>query len=658
MSRSRIVQALLQGSVPSRVALLCGAFTTLLGLLVMVGWYTQSFFLLQIHPTYAPMPFNAGLAFLLTGIGLLLLIDGRDRWISVPAVLVGLTAGLTLLQDIFSFNLGIDELFVRHYVSVGEPHPGRMGPNAALCFLLAAGAIHIPVLLGSGRRTDILDALMGSVVAAFGLAAFAGYLVGIESAYAWGSQAPMAAHSSVGFLLLGIGIVAFDWAHEERAPVWVPVPVAVGVITATLVVWLGLVQRENAHALEVIQSKAVDARRQVEQHVKTRIQALVRMRTRWEVAGGIPKEEWESDALLNLRDFPGYQAIEWADADLRIRWVMPVPGNEAAVGEDLRDERAELGALDRAVTRKIVAISRTRDLPQGGRGFVAYIPLTPDWRFDGLVLGVFHPQQLLDALLLDVAAGYRVSVLDNGEEIYRNTPPGPDPSGGRWTQTVPVTFFDATWQLRLSPSLDVLASLRTVTPEVVLAVGLLLTALLSLTVFFVEERRRQDLLHDLHRTENALNRLMENINDAVYSVDARTKEFRYVSPAFRRLLGYSLDDIHRMGGRVPFLRRVIQNDAFQAQDEAMERMRRGETVTEDRIESWFQCKDGTLRCFEDHWIPVWENGRLISTDGVMRDITERKRSEEIIHEQDDEIADKDQVIANLESELTRLRNTN
>ena len=39
---------------------------------------------------------------------------------------------------------------------------------------------------------------------------------------------------------------------------------------------------------------------------------------------------------------------------------------------------------------------------------------------------------------------------------------------------------------------------------------------------------------------------MGNINDAVYSVDAETKEFQYVSPAFERLLGYSLDDI--LGG--------------------------------------------------------------------------------------------------------------
>jgi len=122
-------------------------------------------------------------------------------------------------------------------------------------------------------------------------------------------------------------------------------------------------------------------------------------------------------------------------------------------------------------------------------------------------------------------------------------------------------------------------------------------------VYFVEERRTEDIQQDLERTEDTLKRLMGNINDAVYTVDADWKEFSYVSPAFERQLGYTLDDIEQMAGQVSFLRQVVQKNAFEAQDETLDHMRRGETIDRDQIESWIRCKGGGAKCFEDHWIP-------------------------------------------------------
>jgi PAS domain S-box-containing protein len=144
-----------------------------------------------------------------------------------------------------------------------------------------------------------------------------------------------------------------------------------------------------------------------------------------------------------------------------------------------------------------------------------------------------------------------------------------------------------------------------------------------------DRKRTEDALAE---TEKRYEQLVTNIQDAVYSVDGETGEFTYLSPAFGKLLGYTLDDIQAMGGRKVFLSSVLPSgksnehlDRFnQLQSKVMKK-----TFTD---ELWWRAKDGSLKCISDHWTPVYIEGKLISTDGVLRDITERKQAEEALNE--------------------------
>ena len=55
------------------LAMMAGAATAALGLSVIAGWHLHSETLLQLHPSYAPMQYNAALNFVLCGSGLLAL---------------------------------------------------------------------------------------------------------------------------------------------------------------------------------------------------------------------------------------------------------------------------------------------------------------------------------------------------------------------------------------------------------------------------------------------------------------------------------------------------------------------------------------------------------------------------------------------------------
>ncbi len=140
----------------------------------------------------------------------------------------------------------------------------------------------------------------------------------------------------------------------------------------------------------------------------------------------------------------------------------------------------------------------------------------------------------------------------------------------------------------------------------------------------------------LRRSEENFKRMASNIEDIIYSVDAETMEYRYLSPAFERILGYTEDDIRMMGGRRSFLSKIILEEKYMRQDQIV-----GDITSHQRsggadyYEAWWRCKDGTVKCLEDHWIPVFQEGRLVSTDGIMRDITERKKADEELHQSEE-----------------------
>ncbi|MFA6560704.1 MAG: PAS domain S-box protein [Verrucomicrobiia bacterium] len=132
----------------------------------------------------------------------------------------------------------------------------------------------------------------------------------------------------------------------------------------------------------------------------------------------------------------------------------------------------------------------------------------------------------------------------------------------------------------------------------------------------------------LRQNEEKFLRIAAHIEAVLYSVDMQTAEFRYLSPGFVKMFGYTLEDIQNMGGRASFLARVIYKTDSARHRRRLEQLKsqpnEGITV---RAEEWWRCKDGTLKCIEDHWTPVYEAGRLVTTEGVLSDITERKRLE-------------------------------
>jgi len=124
------------------VSLFAALVTLVIGILVLIGWMIHTDFLGLVVSGAVRMKFNTALGFLFSSIVLLLnCFSGKTRTLhfvtGLLSVIISLTGFLTLTEYIFSYNLGIDELFIKDETgTTGIYYAGRMSVWSAINFLL------------------------------------------------------------------------------------------------------------------------------------------------------------------------------------------------------------------------------------------------------------------------------------------------------------------------------------------------------------------------------------------------------------------------------------------------------------------------------------------------------------------------------------------
>jgi hypothetical protein len=163
--------------------------------LVLTGWVFDIATLKSILPGLATMKPNTALCFMLAG-GSLWLLNGEPTRLKRRLALAGASfvtalALLTLSQDLFGWNLGLDQLLFQDTPAAGSTAaPGRMSPATAFNFSLLGGALLLlDVKRGRGWWIAQRLALLASIVA---LLALVGYAYGVQSLYRFAPFSSMA----------------------------------------------------------------------------------------------------------------------------------------------------------------------------------------------------------------------------------------------------------------------------------------------------------------------------------------------------------------------------------------------------------------------------------------------------------------------------------
>lgn len=252
----------------------------LISLLVLIGWYLQVPRLVQIVPTFAPMQYNTAICFLLSGIGLFC-VSRSPKVAGIFGVALLLISLITTLQYLFNVNFGIDELAMKAFTTVKTSHPGRMAPNTGLCFILTGIITFLYGFFSHTRAVAVAGFILTLIVGVLSFVALFGYMAGLSTAYGWGTLTRMAVHTSIGFILMSIGLICCYLTLKEteyyKNSALYPMSVLIFGVFLSFLFWQALYSGQSINIQKVIDHQGNFISKVLQKTLEQNIEAVHRL---------------------------------------------------------------------------------------------------------------------------------------------------------------------------------------------------------------------------------------------------------------------------------------------------------------------------------------------------------------------------------------------
>lgn len=184
----------------------------LLGLVVMIGWFTDSQALKSILPNVVTMKFTTALSFFAAGISGFLLVMKR-RSIATGSIMGGFSfiifsvmMGL-MIEQLAGVRFNIENTFVQEAGgAVFSTVPGLPSIATMVAFLIFVLVIWHEILTDKSQK---LRFVIGQALMFIGVWAIGGYIANEPWMYYYieGKSTAMAIHTAIGFFALGGGLV-------------------------------------------------------------------------------------------------------------------------------------------------------------------------------------------------------------------------------------------------------------------------------------------------------------------------------------------------------------------------------------------------------------------------------------------------------------------
>ncbi len=622
---------------------------TVLGGLAVSGWWFGLDLLVQPFGQTASLKANTAFSVFVLGLVLLGLEMGLANitWLAlVPALL----AGASLAETLFQIDLRIDELLARDHLAFETMHPGRMSEVSACCIVLLSGVLIWRGLQHGGRGRLFAEAVIGSLTIAAGFSTLVGYAASLPAVYRWGGTTATSPLGAVGLLLLGLAVLVLAWREtmkkEGGPPAWSPMPAVVGCLTLSLILWVGLRERETAYLGAKTQTSMDTLATTTNFEFDRQAAAMERLARMWADASTRADAVWETDARTQWDDSSralGCVLISIVSPDMRTTWFFPREGNEAYLDFDHSAIEARRNAIDAARVTRSPVVSATTDIPGRGKGVVIYAPISREGRIAGYVAGEYLYRPFFARVVSEqkLAPDYLVSIKIGTERVYDSV--GGIDSDEDLTLDKSYTIFNRRIRISLTPSDDALATDRRFLPELALLAGFGITALLGLSVHLARSARagqraaelsNQKLIaenEERRRVEARLKISDERLRLALDSTQIGIFEWNvaaghvYYSPGLWSMLGY---DHSRMAATVEAWQSLIHPDDLPVYRTRIESQLAG-VASFIEPEHRVRARNGEWRWVytRSKAVAAGSNGRPTRIIGTVQDITARREAE-------------------------------
>lgn len=559
-----------------------------IGALVLYGWYAGNTALVQISPHFAPMQFNTALCFLMIGIALFCLVLGKNKFSVLFASASLLISTLTLIEYVFYVNIGIDELFMQHYVFTNTSHPGRMAPNTAFCFFLSSIYFIISICTQhyQSKYLRIVEGYLAFSVLLLSSVALLGYITGMSYIYGWGGLTRMALHTGFAFFVWSIGALLIVWptlkGQWKRKTVYAPFIVFFVVLIGAVIIWSTLVDKENDDLdlfTETTEAKIVN---EFENLFAIKIRAIERKAKRWH-AREMGNELWEEDINAYLEDFLSMKDLYWT---------------EKKYGEE-----------ETTIFTK----------ENGEYEILIYVPIFEKNEFKGGVLSIIDAESFIDVVLKDETENFYFWIKSDGEYIYKSAEEIPRISVTHERNQI-IKLGSIEWEINVWPTERTIEISYSWANGAVLVIGILMSVCLALMSGMMQ------ILRELAE-KNRL--ILNSAGEGICGVDKKG-HITFLNPAAEKMLGWLEGEV--LGKSEHEIFHYTDNDMNVIEKRECEIIKTLKDKQEHRSDTeMFVRKDG--RPFDVEYIsrPILDDDESLKGAVVtFKDITERKTLEQNI----------------------------
>ncbi len=224
-------------------------------------------------------------------------------------------------------------------------------------------------------------------------------------------------------------------------------------LTLTVYLWHTVETNDRQKHFQTTEISANQLKNGIESFINEKISVLLQVRNFWLNSPSVSHDQFLSFSSEIISQIPGFQAIEYGDTSDRVVWIEPFVTNEPADHFELASEPVRYAALQRAIEKRTVTVTPILDLLEGGKGFVAIVPIFKNGVYKGAVFGVFKIDTLFTLIFDSVLKQrYNCAVYDGNRLVY-GTESG---TQSDWTKAVvyakkTVEVRDHTWSLILWP---------------------------------------------------------------------------------------------------------------------------------------------------------------------------------------------------------------
>ncbi len=401
-----------------------------------------------------------------------------------------------------------------------------------------------------------------------------------------------------------------------------------GTIT-TLWLWKSILFNEKQSGIELFKAQTVSASELIKAELKSILTATQRMASRMSSGDDIDFEAWRTDAENYVKDFPGFLALQWADANGIVRKIVPLKGNEKAQEFDNMREPKRRKALLKAKESHLPYFTKPINLIQGGKGFLAFYPLWNKELFKGYLVGVFRYEELFPSLLREIPEHSILTFQSNNENIIEwgnklsNTN-----KLSKHSHTLKLQVNGLEWNITLTPSAEYFKGKKTNLSSISLILGLILTSLLAITAYLYQlyRNRSKQYVSQLEKNEE-VEKLFKSAFEAAPSgmlLVNKKGQITLINKELEKLFGYTEEEI--IGKSIEFLIPDRFRDLHEGHMRSFMNYPAERSMGEGRS-IWGLHKNKTELPLEIGLIPIKKNDSLFVLGSII-DITERQTHEE------------------------------